>query len=63
MQFFKLKDYLKSWSVWAMSGIAGFATLDFSTTFLDQFIPEQYKPVVYAGLAFLGLIVRSIKQK
>lgn len=63
MTLFKFKDYVKSWSVWAMGAIGGFATLDFSSTYLDSIMPEQYKPIVYAGLSFLGLVVRAIKQK
>lgn len=62
MQFFKFKDYSKSWSVWAMSSLTGLATIDFSTTWLDGVIPEQYKPVVYGALSLIGLVVRAIKQ-
>lgn len=63
MKFFKFKDYLHSWSVWAMGASAGLATIDFSTTWVDALIPTEYKAVVYAGLSFLGLLVRSVKQK
>lgn len=62
LEFFKAKDYLKSWSVWAMGAIGGFATLDFSSTYLDSIVPEQYKPVVYGALTAIGLVARSIKQ-
>ena len=62
MELFKLKDVAKSWSTWAFGVIGGFATLDFSTTWIDGLIPEHYKPAVYAVLAAIGVIVRTIKQ-
>lgn len=62
MNFFKFKDYARSWSVWAMSAISAFATIDFSTTWLDGVVPEEHKPLVYGVLGVIGLFVRSIKQ-
>lgn len=63
MKFFKLKDYLKSWSVQVWGTTTALATIDSSTTWLDNIIPEQYKPVVYSVLGAVGLVVRAIKQK
>lgn len=62
MKFFKLKDLLQSWSVQVWSLVPVLATIDYSTTWLDSIVPEQYKPVVYGALATIGLVARSIKQ-
>lgn len=62
MQFFTSKEILKSWSVQIWSLVPILATIDFSTTWLDTIIPEHYKPLVYGGLAFLGIIARTVKQ-
>lgn len=62
MKFFKFSDYIRSWSVWALGALGSFATADYSGV-VDTIVPDQYKPVVYAGLSFLGLVVRLIKQK
>ena len=62
MKFFTLKQLLQSWSVQVWSLVPVLATIDYSTTWLDTVIPEQYKPVVYGGLATIGLVARSIKQ-
>ena len=62
MKFFTLKQLLQSWSVQVWSSVPVLATIDYSTTWLDTVIPEQYKPVVYGVLATTGLVARSIKQ-
>lgn len=62
MTLFSAKDYIKSWSVWALGALGGFASADFAGL-VEPFVPEHLKPVVYAGLSFLGLLVRAIKQK
>jgi hypothetical protein len=62
MEFFKFKDVLRSWSTWAFGAIGGLSTIDLSTTWLDGVIPAHYKPAVYAVLAAVGVIVRTIKQ-
>lgn len=62
MKFFNLKELSKSWSVQVWSAATALATIDFSTTWLDGIIPEQHKPLVYAVLGAVGLIVRAIKQ-
>ncbi|MDH2997184.1 hypothetical protein A1D22_05800 [Pasteurellaceae bacterium LFhippo2] len=62
MKFFNLKELSKSWSVQVWSATTALATIDFSTTWLDNVIPEQHKPLVYAVLGAIGLIVRAIKQ-
>ena len=62
MQLFKIKDVLKSWSTWSFGAIGGLATVDLSTTWFDGVIPEHYKPAVYAVLAAIGVVVRTIKQ-
>lgn len=62
MKFFTLKQLLQSWSVQVWSLVPVLATIDYSTTWLDTVIPEQYKPAVYGVLATIGLVARSIKQ-
>ena len=62
MKFFTLKQLLQSWSVQVWSLVPVLATIDYSTTWLDSIVPEQYKPVVYGALATIGLVARSIKQ-
>lgn len=62
MKFFSLRQLMKSWSVQVWATVPILSTVDFSTTWLDGIIPEQYKPVVYGVLATLGLVARSIKQ-
>ncbi len=62
MKFFALKDFARSWSVWVLTFLGAFSTADFSGV-VDAVVPEHWKPVVYAGASFLGLLVRSIKQK
>lgn len=62
MQFFSLNQLLKSWSVQVWGLVPILATIDYSTTWLNTVIPEQYKPVVYGVLATIGLVARSIKQ-
>ena len=62
MKFFTLKQLLQSWSVQVWSLVPVLATIDYSTTWLDTVIPEQYEPVVYGALATIGLVARSIKQ-
>nr|DAE98528.1 MAG TPA: hypothetical protein [Bacteriophage sp.] len=62
MQLFNFKDVAKSWSTWAFGAIGGLATVDLSTTWLNSVIPEHYKPAVYAVLAAIGVVVRTIKQ-
>lgn len=62
MKFFTFKQLLQSWSVQVWSLVPALATIDYSTTWLDSIVPEQYKPVVYGVLATTGLVARSIKQ-
>lgn len=62
MRLFNLKDLAKSWSVQVLTATTALATIDFSTTWIDNIIPEQHKPLVYAVLGAIGLIVRAIKQ-
>lgn len=62
MEFFKLSDLSKSWSVQIWSLVPVLATIDYSTTWIDAIIPEHYKPLVYASLALIGIFARTIKQ-
>lgn len=62
VQFFDWKVLVKSWSVqiWALVPIL--ATIDYSTTWVDAYIPDHYKPALYGVLATIGLVARSMKQ-
>lgn len=62
MKFFTLKQLLQSWSVQIWGSVPILATIDYSTTWLDTVIPEQYKPLVYGALATSGLVARAVKQ-
>ena len=62
MKFHSLETLIKSWSVQIWALVPVLATIDYSTTWIDGIIPEEYKAVVYATLALIGLIARSIKQ-
>lgn len=62
MKLFKLKDLAQSWSVQVWGVATALATVDFSTTWIDNIIPEQHKSLVYAVLGAIGLIARAIQQ-
>ena len=62
MKFLSLETLIKSWSVQIWALVPVLATIDYSTTWIDSIIPEEYKAVVYAALALIGLIARSIQQ-
>ena len=61
MEFFKLKDLAKSWSVWAASAVAITPVIDMNSG-LFNFIPEHYKPLAITALGILTLVLRGIKQ-
>lgn len=63
MQFFKLKDYLKSWSVWGLSLITVAPVLNDQTGILSAVIPEKWQPMAISILGAITLIARAIKQK
>lgn len=62
MKFFNLKELSQSWSVQVWGAVTTLATIDFSTTWIDGLIPQEYKPLVYAVLGAIGLIARAIRQ-
>lgn len=61
MKFFKIKDLLKSWSVWAAGTVAITPMVDMSTGAFS-FIPEKYKPLAVTVLGLVTLLARAIKQ-
>lgn len=61
MKFFKFKDLLKSWSVWAASAVTITPIVDM-TTGVFNFIPDQYKPLAVTALGLVTLVARAIKQ-
>lgn len=62
MKFFNLKELSQSWSVQVWGAATALATIDFSTTWIDGLVPQEYKPLVYAILGSVGLIARAIRQ-
>lgn len=63
MQFFKFKDYIKSWSTWVLAGVTVVPVLDQNVQAIADFLPESWKPYFITALGILGLAVRAIKQK
>ena len=61
MNFYKVKDLAKSWSVWAASAVAVTPVIDMSTG-LFSFIPEKYKPLAVTAMGLLTIGLRAIKQ-
>lgn len=61
MNFYKVKDLAKSWSVWAASAVAVTPVVDMSTG-LFSFIPEKYKPLAVTAMGLLTIGLRAIKQ-
>lgn len=63
MQFFKLKDYLRSWSVWVLGSITVSPVLNDQFGIFNHIVPTEYQPMAVSLLGALGLVVRAIKQK
>lgn len=63
MQFFKFKDYIRSWSTWVLAGVAVTPVLDANVQAVADFLPENWKPYFITALGIIGLIARAIKQK
>ena len=63
MQFFKFKDYIRSWSTWILAGVAVTPVLDANVQAFADFLPENWKPHFITALGVIGLIARAIKQK
>lgn len=63
MQFFKFKDYAKSWSTWVLSAVAVTPVLSDNVQSIAGILPEAWKPYFVSALGVIGLIVRAIKQK
>lgn len=63
MQFFKFKDYIRSWSTWILGAVTVTPVLNSTYEPLFAFIPDAWKPYVLSALGVLGLVARSIKQK
>lgn len=61
MNFFKLSDLAKSWSVW-MASLVTVTPIINETTDVFSFIPEQYKPLAVTVLGIATLVARAIKQ-
>ena len=59
MQFFKLKDYLKSWSVWVLGLLAVLPQINEQLQIVADNATSTYTSI----LALIGLFVRAIKQK
>jgi len=63
MQFFKFKDYVRSWSVWVLGAIATLPMINEQTGIIDAIVPDQHKPLAVSILGAIGLVARAIKQK
>lgn len=63
MQFFKFKDFAKSWSTWVLGAVTVVPVLDANVQAVADFLPENWKPYFVTALGVIGLIARSIKQK
>ena len=63
MQFFKFKDYIRSWSTWVLAGVAVTPVLDANVQTVADMLPDNWKPWFITGLGVVGLVVRAIKQK
>ena len=61
MNFYKVKDLAKSWSVWAASAVAVTPVIDMSSGVFN-FIPEKYKPLAVTAMGLLTIGLRAIKQ-
>lgn len=59
MQFFKLKDYLHSWSVWVLALLAVLPQINDQLQLVAANATATYTSI----LALIGLLVRAIKQK
>lgn len=63
MQFFKLKDLGRSWSVWGLSVLTALPILAEKTEWVSAIVPEKYQPMALSILGAITLIARAIKQK
>lgn len=63
MQFFKFKDYIRSWSTWALGAVTVTPVLSDQFSVINNFVPEHLRPYVITALGVVGLIVRAIKQQ
>lgn len=59
MTFFKLKDYLKSWSVWVLALLTALPQVNDQLQLVSDSATATYTSV----LALIGLVARAIKQK
>lgn len=62
MKFFKFKDYIKSWSVWALGAVTVTPMLNDNVTWIAELLPEQYKGYFVTALGVIGLIARAVVQ-
>lgn len=62
MKFFKLSDYVRSWSVQALALLTTGAVIDHFTDFVSVIVPEPYKGVVVATIGAITMVLRAIKQ-
>lgn len=63
MQFFKAKDYFRSWSTWVLSIITVAPAVNDTTGIFNAVVPAEYQPMAISVLGAIGLVVRAIKQK
>lgn len=63
MEFFKLKDYLRSWSVWVLGAVTVSPVVNDQFGVFDAVVPQEWKPFAVSLLGAVGLFVRAIKQR
>lgn len=63
MRFFKLKDLLKSWSVWGLGLLTSAPVIDHFTGLISAVVPAEYQAVAVSVVSAVTLIARAIKQK
>lgn len=62
MQFFKFKDYMRSWSTWVLGAVTVTPILNDNVSWITNIISEQYKGYAITALGIIGLVVRAIVQ-
>lgn len=63
MQFFKFKDYIRSWTTWVLGAVTVTPVLSDQFNVISNLVPESLRPYVITALGVVGLVASAIKQK
>lgn len=63
MEFFKIKDLLKSWSVWGLGLLTSAPVIDHFTGLISAVVPAEYQAIAVSIVSAITLVARAIKQK